>query len=154
AAEMLRSGNWVVPRLYGEPLFTKPPGMYVAIALCSAPFGAVSEVTARLPSALAAVLTVLLLYGTFARTFGRRGGLLIAVLAPMSPLWLDKATAAEIDMLQVLWVTGSVLCLLRALEAEEILRLRIADCGLRIGSQAASAFGSYSLNPQSSAARW
>src|SRR5687767_5188032 len=31
--EMLSSGNWIVPRLYGEPLFTKPPGMYIAIAL-------------------------------------------------------------------------------------------------------------------------
>jgi hypothetical protein len=25
AAEILRSGNWVVPTLYGEPIFTKPP---------------------------------------------------------------------------------------------------------------------------------
>ena len=35
AQQMLESGNWIVPRLYGEPLFTKPPGMYAAIALCS-----------------------------------------------------------------------------------------------------------------------
>src|SRR4051812_45761077 len=58
AQEFLRSGNWVVPTLYGEPLFTKPPGMYALIALCSAPFGGVTEWTARLPSALAATLTV------------------------------------------------------------------------------------------------
>ena len=54
AQEFLRSGNWIVPTLYGEPLFTKPPGMYAAIALFSWPFGAVNEWTARLPSALAA----------------------------------------------------------------------------------------------------
>jgi 4-amino-4-deoxy-L-arabinose transferase-like glycosyltransferase len=119
AAEYLRSGNWIVPTLYGEPLFTKPPGMYAAIALCSWPFGEVTEWTARLPSALAATLTVLMLYGYFTRLFGRRGGLVIAVLAPMSPLWLDKATAAEIDMMQVMWVTGSILALLRALETPE-----------------------------------
>src|SRR5262249_41158907 len=59
-AEFLRSGNWVVPTLYGEPLFTKPPGMYAAIALASWPFGSVTEVTARLPSALAATAAVLL----------------------------------------------------------------------------------------------
>src|SRR5438445_11923508 len=35
AAEFLRSGNWIVPILYGEPLFTKPTGMYAAIALTS-----------------------------------------------------------------------------------------------------------------------
>ena len=42
AAEFLRSGNWIVPTLYGEPLFTKPPGMYAAIALVSLPVGGVS----------------------------------------------------------------------------------------------------------------
>ena len=116
AAEYLRTGNWIVPTLYGEPLFTKPPGLYAAIALFSLPFGQVTEWTARLPSALAATFTVLMLYCYFTRLFGRRGGLLIAILAPMAPLWLDKATAAEIDMMQVMWVTGSILCLLRALE--------------------------------------
>src|SRR5205823_4542867 len=58
AAEFLRSGNWVVPTLYGEPLFTKPPGMYAAIAVLSWPAGGVCEWTARLPSALAATAAV------------------------------------------------------------------------------------------------
>src|SRR5215475_9276291 len=39
AQEMLTGGDWVVRRLYGEPIFTKPPGMYLAIVLCSLPFG-------------------------------------------------------------------------------------------------------------------
>jgi 4-amino-4-deoxy-L-arabinose transferase-like glycosyltransferase len=116
AADYLRTGNWIVPMLYGEPLFTKPPGMYAAIALCSWPVAAVHEWTARLPSALAATLTVLMLYGYFARCFGRLGGLVVAAVVPMSPMWLDKATAAEIDMMHVMWVTGAILCLLRVLE--------------------------------------
>src|SRR5262249_43374993 len=70
--EFLQSGNWVVPRLYGEPLFTKPPGMYALIALCSAPFGGVTEWTARLPAALAATLTVLMFFWYFGRELGRR----------------------------------------------------------------------------------
>src|SRR5262249_3558239 len=49
---------------------------------------------------------------------------------------------------------ASIVCLLRAVEAEETVPLRIADCGLRIGRQETSALGSYPLNPQSSAARW
>src|SRR6266849_361724 len=72
AAEFLRNGNWIVPTLYGEPLFTKPPGMYAAIALVSWPFGGVSEWTARLPSALAASITVFLWYWCFSRHVGRR----------------------------------------------------------------------------------
>jgi 4-amino-4-deoxy-L-arabinose transferase-like glycosyltransferase len=117
--EMLRSGNWIVPRLYGEPLFTKPPGMYIAIALASWPFGAVSEWTARLPSAVAATVTVLLFFWYFRRQLGRAAGLIAAIVLPMSPMWIDKASLAEIDMLQVMWVTGSILFFLRATEDDE-----------------------------------
>jgi 4-amino-4-deoxy-L-arabinose transferase-like glycosyltransferase len=119
AAQFLKSGNWIVPTLYGEPLFTKPPGMYAAIALASWPFGGVSEWTSRLPSALAASLTILLFYDLFRRYLGRLGGLVAAALLPLSFMWLDKASTAEIDMLQVAWVAAAVLCFLRALEAEE-----------------------------------
>src|SRR5215469_5317869 len=99
AADFLRSGDWVVPKLYGEPLFTKPPGMYAAIALASWPFGGVSTWTARLPSAVAATLTVLLVYWYFGRQLGRAGGLLAACLLPTSIMWLDKVPTAEIDAL-------------------------------------------------------
>jgi 4-amino-4-deoxy-L-arabinose transferase-like glycosyltransferase len=119
AAELLRSGNWVVPTLYGEPLLTKPPGMYAAIALASWPAGRVSEVTARLPSAVAASVTVFLFYGSFARLLGRRGGLLAATLLPLSVLWLDRVPTAEIDLLQVAWVAAAILCFVRALEIAE-----------------------------------
>src|SRR5262245_31211414 len=119
AAGFLRSGNWVVPTLYGEPLFTKPPGMYAAIALASWPCGGVQAWTARLPSALAATATVFLLYWYFSRQLGRFAGLVTAAVVPTSFMWLDKASAAEIDMLQVAWVSGAVVFFLRALEAEE-----------------------------------
>jgi len=132
AAEFLHSGNWIVPTLYGEALFTKPPGMYAAIALRSLPFGAVSEWSARLPSALAATAIVFLFYWYFGRRFGRRAGLLAGLIVPMNFMWLDKASAAEIDMLQVAWVTASILFLLRALESSEDRGSRIEDRGSRI----------------------
>jgi 4-amino-4-deoxy-L-arabinose transferase-like glycosyltransferase len=119
AADFLRSGNWVIPKLYGEPLFTKPPGMYAAIALVSWPFGGVDTWTARLPSALAATLTVLLVYWYFGRQLGRLGGLVAACLLPASILWLDKVPTAEIDALQVAWVTAAIVFFLRALESAE-----------------------------------
>jgi 4-amino-4-deoxy-L-arabinose transferase-like glycosyltransferase len=119
AQEFLNSGNWVVPTLYGEPLLTKPPGMYAAIAAVSRPFGGVSDWSARLPSALAASATVFLFFWYFRRLFGTRGGLVAGFVVPASVMWLDKATAAEIDMLQAFWVAASVLFFLRALEEEE-----------------------------------
>src|SRR6516162_4024622 len=95
-AECLRTGDWVVPTLYGEPLLTKPPGLYVAIALASGPAGAVSEVTARLPSAVAATVTVFLFYWYFGRVLGRRAGLVAAAVLPASVTWLERVPTAEI----------------------------------------------------------
>lgn len=119
AAEMLESGDWVVPRLYGEPHFTKPPGMYAAVALASLPAGRVTEWSARLPSAVAAILTAALVYWSFRTSLGRAGGLVAALTLPVSFVWLDKAGAAEIDMLQTAWVAGSILFFLRAVEYHE-----------------------------------
>jgi len=129
AAEFLRSGNWIVPMLYGEPLFTKPPGMYAAIALASLPWGGVSEWTARLPSAIAATLTVFLFYWYFGRLMGRRAGLIAALILPMSFMCLDKSTAAEIDMLQAFWVSASILFFLRGLEVVEVRGSKVEDGG-------------------------
>src|SRR5262249_40362816 len=77
-------------------------------------FGAVSEATARLPSTLAATLTVWLFYWYFQRQLGRLGGLVAALVLPMTMMWLDKAPSAEIDMLQVAWVAAGILFFLRA----------------------------------------
>lgn len=118
ASEMLRGGNWVVPTLYGEPLLTKPPGMYVAIAIVSWPLGKVTEWSARLPSALAATGMVFLFYWYFRRHLGRQGGLIAGLVLPVSWLWLDRVPSAEIDMVLVAWVTAAILFFLRALEGE------------------------------------
>lgn len=118
AAEMLRGGDWIVPRLYGQPLLTKPPGMYWAIALTSWPHGSVSVVTARLPSALAATLTVFLFFALFSRHLGRRAGLIAAALLPASVLWLHRVPSAEIDLVQLAWVAAALWCFERATDAE------------------------------------
>jgi 4-amino-4-deoxy-L-arabinose transferase-like glycosyltransferase len=119
AEEMLHSGNWIVPKLYGEPFLSKPPGMYAAIAVASWPWGAVTPTTARLPSTLAATLSVFLIYWYFGRQLGRRAGLIAALILPASFLWLDRVPSAEIDMLQVAWVIAAILFFLRGLEVAE-----------------------------------
>src|SRR5437763_1791237 len=61
AFEMMESGNWVIPTFNGDLRVDKPALLYwlqIAAYRC---FG-VSEFSARLPSALAALLTVLLSY--------------------------------------------------------------------------------------------
>jgi 4-amino-4-deoxy-L-arabinose transferase-like glycosyltransferase len=128
AVELLRGGHPAVPTLHGQPFLTKPPGMSIAIALASWPAG-VSAASARLPSAVAATLTVVLFYFSFARILGRRAGLIAGALLPCSALWLDRAPSAEIDMLQLAWVSASLLFLLRAVESHEEGRGRWREWG-------------------------
>ncbi|MFO0825577.1 MAG: glycosyltransferase family 39 protein [Gemmataceae bacterium] len=102
-------GNRLFPVLYGEPFLTKPPGHYVAIGLCSLPFGEVSAAAAaRLPSVFAASVAVFLVYLMFRRAIDERAALLAALLLPTSVLWLDKVPSAEIDMTLVGWVTAAI----------------------------------------------
>jgi 4-amino-4-deoxy-L-arabinose transferase-like glycosyltransferase len=119
AKGVLDSGNWIVPTLYGQPLFSKPPLFYVCVAIVSEFAGEISEWTARLPSALAATTTVLLYFWYFSRQLGRNFGLVAALILPASLMWLDKATLAEIDMLHLAWTTAAILFFFRAVEAAE-----------------------------------
>lgn len=119
ARDMMETGDWAVPRLFGQPLFTKPPGMYVAIALCSWPFGDVTPVSARLPSAMAAAACVFLFAWFFGRRLGPTAGLAAGLILPMSIVWLEKATSGEIDMLYMAFVTASILFFFTAVEKED-----------------------------------
>jgi 4-amino-4-deoxy-L-arabinose transferase-like glycosyltransferase len=119
AAESLRTGNWLVPTLYGEPLLTKPPGHYAAIALASLPTGRVTEWSARLPSSVAACAIVLLFYSWFARELGRRAGFIAALIVPASVAWFERVPSAEIDMVHLAWVVAALYCGYRATASHE-----------------------------------
>ncbi|MBX9678334.1 MAG: glycosyltransferase family 39 protein [Gemmataceae bacterium] len=119
ARGMMESGDYVVPRLFGLPLFTKPPGMYIAIAICSWPFGDVTPFSARLPSAIAGSVSVFLFAWFFGRRLGSNAGLIAGLILPMSVVWLEKSTSAEIDMLYCMFVIASILFFFRAVEKED-----------------------------------
>src|SRR6185437_5633670 len=115
-AESLR-GHWLYPVLYGEPFLTKPPGHYAAIAVCSLPFGKVTDWSARLPSAIAATAIVFLMWGMLRSVLGERREFLAAMLIPTAVLWLDKAPSAEIDMTLTAWVVAALALFHKALES-------------------------------------
>lgn len=75
--EMLVSGDYVVPRLAGEPFLEKPPLHWWTMALAYRLFG-VSDGVARLPSTVFALLTVLIAADMARRIAGARAGLLAA----------------------------------------------------------------------------
>ncbi|MCX6356594.1 MAG: glycosyltransferase family 39 protein, partial [Candidatus Aureabacteria bacterium] len=76
AWEMLRSGDWLVPR-FNTVIFTEKPVLFIwCVAAFSKLAGAVTPFTARLPSALAAFGTTLLTAALGSRLLGHRAGIM------------------------------------------------------------------------------
>ncbi len=119
AREMLHSGDWVVLQRNGEVYREKPPLLFWAIAAISAPLGDVNEITARAPSILAALLTLLLTYDLARRMFGPHAGLWSAmVLATTFRFWWQSNTG-QIDMLLTACTTLSLYALWRWHESRQ-----------------------------------
>jgi 4-amino-4-deoxy-L-arabinose transferase-like glycosyltransferase len=118
AREMIQRGDWIVPTVNAEPYPDKPPLLFWGIMLASLPFGDVSETTARLPSALAAIALVLAVYAFSRRALGERGALIAASTLAVSSLFVEQARYVQHDMLLCLGVTVSVQALFRLKDGE------------------------------------
>jgi 4-amino-4-deoxy-L-arabinose transferase-like glycosyltransferase len=96
--EMVRSGDWLTPRLVGQPLLTKPPLFYWGEAVAFKLFGA-GDRASRLPSLLGALLMIagVWLATGFAR--GRGAAAIAAVVAATLPVSAWMAQNAEPEML-------------------------------------------------------
>ena len=62
AWEMIHGGDWLVPRVQGLPRLSRPPMQYWVVAMVGEFRGRVDAVAVRLPSVVATLLTVLLIY--------------------------------------------------------------------------------------------
>jgi 4-amino-4-deoxy-L-arabinose transferase-like glycosyltransferase len=77
--EMLASGDWTVPHLWGVPYLEKPPLGYWLVAVAFATFGR-SEAIGRFVPALFTLATLVLVVMHGRRVLGKRGGLLAGVV--------------------------------------------------------------------------
>ncbi len=106
--EMLESGDFVLPTRFGKPYLDKPPLLYWLTAASFHQFG-ISESSARLVPALAAMLTVLATYVLGARLIGYAA----AWLGGLSMLscfgFLISGRFVFIDTLLMLFTTVSLL---------------------------------------------
>src|SRR5215470_12567229 len=98
AREMLRTGDYITPRLYGLPWFEKPPLMYWLAAVGYKIFGN-TEAAVRFPSAAAATACVFLIYWCGRKLWNRETGVLSAFTAATSIGSFAFARAASMDML-------------------------------------------------------
>jgi 4-amino-4-deoxy-L-arabinose transferase-like glycosyltransferase len=135
ALEMVQSGDYLVPRLSGEPYLDKPPLLYWATAAGFQLLGP-SEAAARLPSAFAAWLTVLVTFVLGRRLVGDRAAFLGSLSLFLCLGYVLAARFLIMDGLLTLFTTASILA---ALLATGDSRVRLgwwlvaaASCGLGI----------------------
>jgi len=102
AKEMLERGEWLTPRIFGEPQFEKPPFYYWLVILSFKTFG-INEFAARFPSAVFGVLGVIGVYLLGSLLFSEKTALYSSLIA---------ATAIEYIILARASVTDMVLCVL------------------------------------------
>ena len=118
AKEMLLYGHWIVPMYAGIPRTAKPPGMNWIIAATMKIFHSESEFIVRLPSALSGVATGLMIGSFAARHYGRRIGIVSALMVMTSLYVLIQARLAESDMLLTALVCAAMLLFAEAPVAE------------------------------------
>lgn len=97
AREMFATGDYVSPRLAGCLWFEKPVLTYWMAAAAYHLFGA-NEFAARLPAAMLALATALLIYYSISRTLSHRLGFIAAVALVTSGIFLGFARAISTDM--------------------------------------------------------
>lgn len=109
AYEMLESGDWIVPRQQGLPYYSRPPLGSWLIALSVMAWGEFDAWSVRFPTALATLLTSVLIYG-YARRFLSPVGALAAGTAFLTMVQvMELGRMAETEATLTVLVTASLL---------------------------------------------
>ncbi len=111
AREMVVTGDWVTPRMNGEPFLTKPPLMYWLSAALFTIAGPTED--ARVWPALAALGTVAATGALGALLFGEGAGVAAALILATSAGFFVESRLLRADMVLVLTVTLALLCYVR-----------------------------------------
>ena len=113
ARTAIDQGHWVIPYYNGHPRVVKPPLMVWLVAASSLALnhGQVTEWTARLPSVVAAILTVLVTF-MLARILGLEPWMafLAGLVLLTSHLFCKQGRLAITDMVLLFFLTSSFLC--------------------------------------------
>jgi len=118
AREMVASGDWLTPHHDGIVYFEKPPLFFWLAAASIRCLGA-TEVAARLPGALAAVVVVLLTLRAARSACGPRTGATAALLLATSPMVMVFARIAIVDMVLCALLTSALAAARDVQEAPE-----------------------------------
>lgn len=109
AREMLATGDYITPRINGVIFLDKPILHYWLQALAIHLLG-LKEWVLRLVPALFGIGGCLMTYLCGRLLFGRRTGLLAAIILAATPLYFGAAHYANLDLEVAVLITGSLLC--------------------------------------------
>ena len=121
-----RPSPWLVPNFNGSDRLRKTPLPYWIVAGLSMAAGGVNEWTARLPSAVSAAGTVLVLFFILRWWTDRRTAYLGAAMLATSVGFLISAREAQADMLMTFFTTASLAALWMAVERRWPRTVRLA----------------------------
>ena len=135
-AEMVRSGRYLIPTINGADYLVKPPLLYWIVAAVYRATGAISEWTARIPTATAAVLLSLCLYFFTRRETDEPVARWAALILVASPYLLERARWANLDIPLTLAVYLCAVSLRAAWQAKTHSRRAVMTCasGLALGA--------------------
>lgn len=108
ALGMVRSQNWLSPLWWGQLIYDKTSGVHWMIAAAFSVFG-VSETSARLPSGIACLISIALLYSIGSTLLNQRSAFLGALCLSTVIMWTQYGQLATQDMplvaleLTVIW---------------------------------------------------
>lgn len=121
-AEMIRSGNYVIPTINGKDYLSKPPLLYWAIAGVYKLTGNISPLTARIPTALAYVALVFAVYLAGRRALGEHAARWGALAVLASPYVMQRGRQAGLDIPLTLATLLAILAARAAAESENRAR--------------------------------
>ena len=108
ASEMIETGDWIVPRQQGEPFLSRPPLHNWAMAAAATVRGRMDAAAIRIPSLLAVLCTVVVIYLYSRRFFEPLGAFTAgAAYATMAQV-LELGSRGETEAFFTLWITSSL----------------------------------------------
>ncbi|TWT53242.1 Undecaprenyl phosphate-alpha-4-amino-4-deoxy-L-arabinose arabinosyl transferase [Rubripirellula amarantea] len=109
AAEMIRTGDWIVPRQQGTIFLSRPPLQNWIIAGTSFITGDINRLAIRLPSVIALLMTVGLIYAYCRRWMGTGPAMLACLAYATMGQVLELGYLGETESMYTLVVAGSIL---------------------------------------------
>jgi 4-amino-4-deoxy-L-arabinose transferase-like glycosyltransferase len=129
--EMARSGDWITPRLWGQPWFEKPALLYW---MTGAAFrlGLGPDLAPRLPVALCSVAFLVFFWWLLRREFGSTVALLAALILATSAEWIGFSQVGATDLPMAAAFTAALLVALPWAERGETRGLTAAGALLGV----------------------